>query len=91
MYYGLPFRLLETRELKSYTSIRWQSIPYQLLRWGGGGGDNSEEISSFLYVLPLVDKNCKIVPIYAYGVDTISSGINEVDMTNVAYLFGKYK
>ena len=36
-----------------------------------------------------MDKNCKIVPIYAYGVDTISSGINEVDMTNVAYLFGK--
>ena len=40
-------------------------------------------------MLPLVDKNCKIVPIYAYGVNTISSGINEVDMTNVGYLFGK--
>ena len=50
-------------------------------------GGNTEEMSSYAYVLPLKDEKNKIVFLHVYGVETISSNINKIDISGVRYLF----
>ena len=50
-------------------------------------GGNTEEISSYAYVLPLTNKKNKILFLHVYGVETISSNINKIDISGVRYWF----
>ena len=50
-------------------------------------GGNTEEISSYLYILPLVDEDNKTTYVQVYGVETISSNINEVDISGLKSWF----
>ena len=45
-------------------------------------GGTIEEVETSVYVVPLVDKKNKKIHVHAYGVDTISSDINKVDISD---------
>ena len=51
-------------------------------------GGSKETISSYQYILPLVDKNRDVVEIEVYGIDKI---VKRMDIKGVIHLFGDIK
>ncbi|XP_071944795.1 uncharacterized protein [Antedon mediterranea] len=87
LFDGCATASLVTNKSARAAKLKGQPVKIAITKIGG----LTEEIDSFHYIVPLIDKQGSVINISAYGIDQITSNIECIAVQHVVGLFSKVR